>query len=225
MSVRITDLPEQERPRERLWRHGVTALSTVELLALVLRQGRAGQSAVELAAALLAEHGSLAGLAGAAPEELAALPGMGPAKAAALLASLRLGRCVDGGEAPSVVRRPDDLAALARRHLGDLRRERVLVVVLDPGHRVRRVVPVSDGSSNHCLVPVREVLNAVLRNDGTAFALAHNHPSGDPTPSPDDLRATGQVAAAAGTVDLRFLDHLVVTDRDWASARPAQPWR
>jgi DNA repair protein RadC len=225
MSVRIADLPEQERPRERLWRHGIAALSTVELLALVLRQGRPGQSAVELAAALLAEHGSLAGLAGAAPEELAAHPGMGPAKAAALLASLRLGHRVDSGEAPSVVRRPDDLAALARQHLGSLRRERVLVVVLDPGHRVRRVVPVSDGSSNTCLVPVREVLNAVLRNDGTAFALVHNHPSGDPTPSPDDLRATGRLAAAAETVDLRFLDHLVVTDRDWASVRAARPDR
>jgi DNA repair protein RadC len=225
MSVRIADLPEQERPRERLWRHGIAALSTVELLALVLRQGRSGQSAVELAATLLAEHGSLAGLAGAAPEELAAHPGMGPAKAAALLASLRLGHRVDSGEAPSVVRRPDDLAALARQHLGSLRRERVLVVVLDPGHRVRRVVPVSDGSSNTCLVPVREVLNAVLRNDGTAFALVHNHPSGDPTPSPDDLRATGRLAAAAETVDLRFLDHLVVTDRDWASVRAARPDR
>jgi DNA repair protein RadC len=223
MSVRIADLPEQERPRERLWRHGIAALSTVELLALVLRQGRSGQSAVELAATLLAEHGSLAGLAGAAPEELAAHPGMGPAKAAALLASLRLGHRVDSGEAPSVVRRPDDLAALARQHLDDLRRERVLVVVLDPGHRVRRVVPVSDGSSNTCLVPVREVLNAVLRNDGTAFALVHNHPSGDPTPSGDDLRATDRMAAAARIVDLRFLDHLVTTDRDWASALAPRP--
>src|SRR6266536_6300966 len=92
MTVRILDLPKQERPRERLWRHGAAALSTVELLALVLRQGRAGQSAVELAAALLAEHGSLADLAGTAPEELAAHPGMGPAKTAALLAALRLGR-------------------------------------------------------------------------------------------------------------------------------------
>jgi DNA repair protein RadC len=199
MTVRILDLPEQERPRERLWRHGAAVLSTVELLALVLRQGRAGQSAVELAAALLAEHGSLAGLAAAAPEELAGRPGMGPAKAAALLAALRLGRCFDAGDAPAVVRRPDDLALLARQQLGGLRRERVLVVVLDPGHRVRRVVTVSDGSADQCLLPVREVLNAVLRNDGSAFALVHNHPSGDPTPSSADLRATERLASAAGS--------------------------
>src|SRR5919197_1147759 len=213
MTVRILDLPEQERPRERLWHHGAAALSTVELLALVLRQGRAGQSAVELAASLLAEHGSLAGLAAAAPEELAGRPGMGPAKAAALLAALRLGRCFDAGDAPLTVRRPEDLALLARQRLGGLRRERVLVVVLDPGHRVRRVVQVSDGSADHCLLPVREVLNDVLRNDGSAFALVPNHPSGDPTPSPADLRATERLAGAARIVDLRLVDHLVVPDR------------
>src|SRR6266545_805963 len=203
MTVRILDLPEQERPRERLWRHGAAVLSTVELLALVLRQGRAGQSAVELAGR----------------------PGMGPAKAAALLAALRLGRCFDAGDTPAVVRRPDDLALLARQQLGGLRRERVLVVVLDPGHRVRRVVPVGDGSADQCLLPVREVLNAVLRNDGSAFALVHNHPSGDPTPSTADLRATERVASAARIVDLRLVDHLVITDRAWASARAAQARR
>ena len=225
MTVRILDLPEQERPRERLWHHGAAALSTVELLALVLRQGRAGQSAVELSAALLAEHGSLSGLAAAAPEELAGRPGMGPAKAAALLAALRLGRCFDAGDAPLTVRRPEDLALLARQRLGGLRRERVLVVVLDPGHRVRRVVQVSDGSADHCLLPVREVLNAVLRNDGSAFALVHNHPSGDPTPSPADLRATERLAGAARIVDLRLVDHLVVTDRAWASVRAVRARR
>src|SRR5436190_9825978 len=217
MTVRMLDLPEQERPRERLWRQGAATLSTVERLALVLGQGSSGQSAVELAAALLAEHGSLAALASAAPEELARRPGMGPAKAAALLAALRLGRRCDAGEAPPVVRRPADLALLARQQLGGLRRERVLVVVLDPGHRVRRVVQVGEGSADHCLLPVREVLNAVLRNDGSAFALVHNHPSGDPTPSPADLRATERVAGAARIVDLRLVDHLVTTDHAWAS--------
>ncbi|HEX6676808.1 MAG TPA: DNA repair protein RadC [Actinomycetes bacterium] len=225
MTVRILDLPEQERPRERLWHHGTAALSTIELLALVLRQGCTGQSAVELAAALLAEHGSLAGLAAAAPEELAGRPGMGPAKAAALLAALRLGRCFDAGDAPLTVRRPEDLALLARQRLGGLRRERVLVVVLDPGHRVRRVVQVSDGSADHCLLPVREVLNAVLRNDGSAFALVHNHPSGDPTPSQADLRATERLASAARIVDLRLVDHLVTTDHAWASVRAARARR
>ena len=187
MTVRMLDLPEQERPRERLWRQGAATLSTVELLALVLRQGRSGQSAVELAAALLAEHGSLAALASAAPEELARRPGMGPAKAAALLAALRLGRRCDAGEAPPVVRRPADLALLARQQLGGLRRERVLVVVLDPGHRVRRVVQVGEGSADHCLLPVREV--------------EHPHGHGGNLAPPPDTPARSSTGHGSGSAD------------------------
>jgi DNA repair protein RadC len=217
MSVRIADLPESDRPRERLWRRGAAALSTPELIALVLGHGRKGESAVELAAGLLAEYGSLERLASAEPEELAARPGLGPAKTAALLAALHLGRHFGKGPVPATVRRPDDLATFALRELAGLRRERVLVLVLDAGNRVQRVVALTDGSVDRSLLPVREVLNAVLRNDGVAFALAHNHPSGDLTPSKQDLLATEAVAIAARLVDLRFLDHLIVTDLGWTN--------
>jgi DNA repair protein RadC len=219
MSIRIADLPEEDRPRERLWRRGVAALSNAELLALVLRQGRSGASALELAARLLAEHGGIDRLATASAEELAAFPGVGPAKAAALVAAFQLTRNVGGG-LPEPVRRPDDLAVIAQRELAGLRRERVLVLVLDAGNRVQRVVPLTDGSVDRSLLPVREVLNAVLRNDGTAFALAHNHPSGDLTPSPQDLHSTEAVALAAPIVGLRFLDHLIVTDAAWFNLTP-----
>jgi DNA repair protein RadC len=222
MSVRIADLPEPDRPRERLWRRGVAALSTPELIALVLGQGRKGESAVELAAGLLAEYGSLDRLASAQPEELAARPGLGPAKTAALLAALQLGRHLGRGPVPATVRRPDDLATFALRELAGLRRERVLVLVLDAGNRVQRVVALTDGSVDRSLLPVREVLNVVLRNDGVAFALAHNHPSGDLTPSPQDLRSTEAVALAAPVVGLRFLDHLIVTDTAWLNLTPRQ---
>jgi len=142
---------------------------------------------------------------------------MGPAKTAALLAALQLAHHLEAGESPPAIRRIDDLAAIAQRELGNLRRERVLVVVLDAGNRVRRLVVISDGSVDRSLLPVREVLNAVLRNDGVAFALAHNHPSGDLTPSPQDTRSTAQVVEAARIVGLRFLDHLIVTAQGWAS--------
>jgi DNA repair protein RadC len=220
MTVRIADLPKQERPRERLWRLGPGALSHAELIALVLREGHQGESAVELASALVAEHGTLISLASATPEELAARRGMGPAKTAALLAALQLAHHLEAGESPPAIRRIDDLAAVAQRELGNLRRERVLVVVLDAGNRVRRLVVISEGSVDRSLLPVREVLNAVLRNDGVAFALAHNHPSGDLTPSPQDFRATTQVIEAARIVGLRLLDHLIVTARGWASSSP-----
>jgi len=220
MTVRIADLPKHDRPRERLWRLGPGALSQAELIALVLRDGRPGESAVELASALMAEHGTLTNLATATPEELTARRGMGPAKAAALLGALQLAHRLEAGESPPTIRRPDDLAAIAQRELGYLRRERVLVVVLDAGNRVRRLVVLSDGSVDRSLLPAREVLNAVLRNDGVAFALAHNHPSGDPTPSPQDFRATTQVIEAARIVGLRLLDHLIVTAQGWASSSP-----
>lgn len=223
MSIRVTDLPEEERPRERLWRKGAAALSDAELIALVLRQGRMGESALELAAGLLADYGGLDRLSTARAEELAARPGIGQAKASALLAAFQLGRNLGNSPVPATVRRPDDLVTFALRELAGLRRERVLVLVLDAGNRVQRVVALTDGSVDRSLLPVREVLNAVLRNDGVAFALAHNHPSGDLTPSRQDLLATEAVAIAARLVDLRFLDHLIVTDLGWNTVPTPDP--
>ena len=106
---------------------------------------------------------------------------------------------------------------VAARELGGLRRERVLVLVCDGANRLRQTVTVSDGSIDKSLVPVREILNAVLRHDGRAFAIAHNHPSGDATPSAADTRATTEVRDAAGTVGLRFLGHVVVAGDDWST--------
>lgn len=220
MSVRVIDLPPQDRPRERLWRHGVAALSAPELIALVIRQGYRGQGVLELATAMLADYGTLDRLAAARPEELAARPGIGPAKAAALLAAFQLARETGAGESRATIRRPEELAAIAQRELQGLRHERVLVLILDAGNRVDRVVRLTEGSVDRSLLPVREVLNTVLRNDGVAFALAHNHPSGDLSPSPHDLHATKAIAGAADVVGLRFLDHFVVSDWGWLNLTP-----
>lgn len=194
---------------------GAEALSERELLALVLRNGTRGMSTVALATELLAEHRTLSALAAARPEELAARRGIGAAKAAAVVAAFQLARRLDADRAPTVLRSADDVARAAQRQLGGLRRERVLVLVCDGANRVRRTVTVSDGAVDRALVPVREVLNAVLRHDGRAFALAHNHPSGDPEPSQADRRATEDVKAAARAAGLRFLGHVVVAGQEW----------
>lgn len=216
MPVVMAAVPPDERPRERLLAHGVESLSARELLALVLRNGTVGISALDLADELLAEFGSLAGLAAARPEELARRPGVGPAKAAALVAALQLARKLEpaptGGE---IMRTPEDAARVARRELAGLRRERVLVLVCDGRNRLRQTAAVSEGSVDRSLVPVREILNAVLRHDGRAFALAHNHPDGDPEPSGADRRATVEVKAAAAVAGLRFLGHVIVAGADW----------
>lgn len=216
MTVLMAAVPPHERPRERLLARGVDALTERELLALVLRNGTYGTSALDLADALLAEYGSVDALATSRPEELERRPGVGPAKAAALVAAFNLGKRLGGthSERP-VLRRPEDVARIAMRELRGARRERVLVLVCDGRNRLRQVIAVSEGAVDRSLVPVREVLNVVLRHDGRAFALAHNHPDGDTEPSEADRRATSEVAAAARIAGLRFLGHVVLAGTDW----------
>ncbi len=214
MTVLIGALPPHERPRERLLACGAEALTERELIALVLRNGTNGKSALDLAAEMLAEFGSVQALASARPEELATRPGVGPAKAAALVAAFQLGRS-GGRHDPTQMHSPEDVAEVARAELDGARRERLLVLVCDASNRLMRTVTVSEGSVDRSLVPVREVLNAVLRHDGRAFAMAHNHPSGNPEPSEADRRATESVKAAATAVGLRFLGHVVVTANEW----------
>lgn len=216
MPVVMAAVPLEERPRERLFAHGVESLSARELVALILGSGARGSSALDLADELLADFGSLAGLAAARPEELACRRGVGNAKAAALVAAFGLARKAHHTATNrEVLRTAEDAARVASRELAGLRRERVLVLVCDPRNRLRHVSTVSEGSVDRSLVPVREVLNAVLRHDGRAFALAHNHPDGDPEPSAADCRATAEVKAAAQVAGLRFLGHIIVAGSDW----------
>jgi DNA repair protein RadC len=223
MPVRMIDVPAHERPRERLLRRGVEALTERELLALVLRNGAPGENAIDVASALLAEFGSLAAIARARPEELARRRGVGTAKAAALVAAFQLGRrAASDPETAPVLRSATAVAAVARPELDGLRRERVLVLVCDGANRLRKVVTVSEGATDRALISTREVLQAVLRHDGRAFALAHNHPAGDPEPSEADRDATVAVAAAARSVEVRFLGHIIVGGNQWGEV-PLRP--
>ncbi|MGV1029809.1 MAG: JAB domain-containing protein, partial [Dermatophilaceae bacterium] len=196
----MAKVPPHERPRERLLAGGAETLTDRELLALVLRNGTHGLSALDLASELLAEYGGLAALSAARPEELASRRGIGAAKAASVVAAFQLARRSEPSPNTLTLRRPADVADVARRQLAGLRRERVLELVCDGANRLRKMVAVSEGSIDRSLVPVREILNAVLRHDGRAFALAHNHPSGDPEPS--DPRAAAK--SVDGALTWRF---------------------
>ncbi|MBF6545006.1 RadC family protein [Nocardia brasiliensis] len=219
MPVSLIDVPVEQRPRERLLALGPQALSDAELLALLLRHGRPGASALDLAVELLVEHGGLAELAAARPEELARRAGIGTAKAAALVAAFHLGaRARTGTGTTTRLTGASDVAAAARPLFTGARVERLLVLVCDAQNRLRRKVFVAEGAVDQVAVPVREILNTVLRHDGRAFAVVHNHPSGDAAPSLDDRRATTLLAEAARTVGLRFLDHVVIAGEAWASA-------
>ncbi len=135
---------------------------------------------------------------------------------AVLAAALELARRIEGSPAPDVIRGPSEVEAIARREIGGLRRERVIAIVCDAADRPLRTVVVSDGAIDRSLMPVREILNAALRWDGRAFAVAHNHPCGNPEPSDADIAATHRIAEAARVVGLRFLGHVVVGDGGWA---------
>jgi len=219
MAIPIAGMPLHDRPRERMLAVGPGALCDQELLAILLRSGTRGVGATELAAGLLSTQGGVQGLASATIEELAVAAGIGLAKATSLVAAFELGRRAAHPDETVVIRSADDVARVARRHLDGQRRERVVVLVCDAANRLKRTVVVSEGSIDRSMVPVREILNAVLRNDGRAFALAHNHPSGTGEPSAADKRATRDVREAADVVGLRFLGHVVVTGPGWDVVR------
>jgi DNA repair protein RadC len=219
----MSDIPHPQRPRERLLAVGSESLADAELLAVLLGTGGRGQNALDLAHDLLIEHGGPGGLARVPPEELARRPGVGPAKAARLVAAFtfarRIGAPADGMRLAGTA----DIAEAARLWLADARRERAVVIVCDTVLRVRRAFVVTEGASDHCLLPVREILTAVLLHDGAAFAVAHNHPSGDVQPSDADGDVTAALQAGADAVGLEFLGHVVVSRDRWASCSPRAP--
>jgi DNA repair protein RadC len=218
MSIRSRLLAGDE-PRERLLRLGVGALSDAELVVLVADIQARGRDDVAVGHELIVEVGGLRGLASAFPEELTRSARIGPTGAARLLAAFELAARANTAPTNRVVDSPAVIAQMVSPVLARERREKVVVLVTDAANRVLRLVPVATGGLDSSPLPVREVLQAVLRYDGRAFALAHNHPSGDPTPSVHDREATAAVGQAADAVGLRFLDHVVIAGSSWRSVR------
>ncbi|UCE86523.1 MAG: DNA repair protein RadC [Deltaproteobacteria bacterium] len=218
LSDHISDLP-----RERLRALGSAALSDRELLALVLRTGVRGDSALDLSARLLEHCGGLRGLARVPARQLLAQPGVGLAKSASVLAALEIGRRL----ASRRLREGDPLTSPAdvhrhfHAHLRDVPQERFLVVLLDGRHRVLREVTVSQGTLTASLVHPREVFRPALGEAAAAVVLVHNHPSGDPTPSREDIEVTARLARAGDILGIPVLDHVVVAERGYASLREA----
>lgn len=217
----IREIPPAERPRERLAQRGAGGLTSAELLGLVWGSGTRGRSAVDLATELLARHDGLAGLARATEFELAAVTGVGPAKAAQLVASFELGRrlLADWPTGRWTIRGPGDVAARLILQMGRLEREELRVVLLDTKNHVLRVATVYQGNVSASLVRVGELYRDAVRLNAAGIILVHNHPSGDPTPSPDDLHLTAEALAAGRLLDIALLDHLVIGHDAYASLR------
>lgn len=217
----IRDLPVDLRPRERLIYAGPGALSTVELLAIILRMGGRGESVIRMAERLLAQFGGLAGLAQASHDELCAVHGVGEAKATQIKAALELGRrllATAPYERPQV-RGPADVANLVMLEMGLLEQEHLRVVLLDTKNYVQRIVNVYAGSLNTAVVRIGEIFREAVRSNCAAIIVVHNHPSGDPTPSPEDVRVTEQLVEAGRLLDIEVLDHLVIGRNRYVSLK------
>ena len=217
----IRELPAAERPRERLALRGPGGLTSAELIALLWGSGVRGRSAVDLATDALAAHDGLPGLARASEVELAAIPGIGTAKAAQLVAAFELGRrlLADWPSNRWVIRGPRDLAERLVLQMGRLEREELRVVCLDTKNHVLRVSTVYQGNVSASLVRVGELFRDAVRLNAASVILVHNHPSGDPTPSPDDLHLTSETLAAGRLLDIALLDHLVIGHDAYVSLR------
>ena len=205
--------PPSERPRERLLEAGPQALSDGELLAVLFGTGTRGQSAGELARSLLAERGSLTALLGCAPLELARARGLGPARAARLAAALELGRRYLGAplEPRSALAAPEDAARFLKARLLDLPHEVFCCLFLDTRHRLIRYEELFRGTIDGATVYPREVVKRALAHNASAVILGHNHPSGVSEPSEADRNITLKLAKALALVEVRLLDHVVVS--------------
>jgi DNA repair protein RadC len=217
----IKDLPAQERPRERLARVGEGALSTAELVAIILRVGVGGESALAMARRLLSTYDGLPGLARASFAELHAERGLGNAKTAQLKAALELGRrlLLATPEDRIVVRSPSDVAQLLMAEMAHLEQEHFQVLYLDTRNRLLGSETVYIGSLNASHIRVAEVFRDAIKRNCAAIIVAHNHPSGDPSPSPEDVEVTRQLIAAGNLLNIELLDHLIIGQQRFVSLR------
>jgi len=221
-SFTIHDLPTSERPRERLQKFGVEALSAQEILALLLGRGIAGESVMITAQRLLSQFGNLKGIANASVEELSQVKGIGIAKASQIKAAFELtNRLEDYSEAgdKSLVKTPDDVVGVVRSRLRGKKKEHFLALLLDTRNQLIKVSEISIGSLDTSIVHPREVFKEAISASAASVIFAHNHPSGDPEASEDDIELTKRLAKAGEIVGIDVLDHIIITDKKYLSLK------
>lgn len=218
---RITELASSERPRERLAVLGAEVISNAELIAILLRSGIEGKNALQMAQEVLMQHGGLTGLHRLTYEELCNQRGIGPAKAAQIKAAIELGRrlSLEGSQDQPSINSPEDAASLVLYEMGALENEHLRVMLLDTRNRLIKIVEVYRGSLNSSFIRIGELFRAAIRANAAAIIVVHNHPSGDPTPSPEDVAVTKEIVNAGKVLDLEVLDHLIIGKNKFVSLK------
>lgn len=217
----IREMPANLRPRERLLKEGVQALTDIELLAILLRTGSPGGSVLELAAVVLNHFRSLRELLQASIEELSNIKGIGPAKAAQVKAALEFGRRVTEQKIDdrAVIRHPEDAADLVMEEMRSLDREQFRALLLNTKHQLIGREIISIGTLNSSMAHPRELFKNAIKRSAAAMILVHNHPSGDPAPSQEDIGITKRMMEAGGIIGIEILDHLIVGDNRFVSLK------
>lgn len=210
----MRDVPLEERPRERMLRSGPNALSNAELLAILLRTGTIKESAVALAQRLLIEAGGLRRIMEMNVEQLTALKGIGHAKALQIQAGIELGKRLVRSSQPDTVtiRSPQDVTLLMSEELRYLKKEHFVCLFLNTKNHVIGQETLSIGSLNASIVHPREVFLAAIKRSSASIICVHNHPSGDPTPSPEDVDITRRLVEAGSVIGIDVLDHIIIGD-------------
>ena len=225
MAVMVRDLPEEERPREKLIRRGAAALSDTELLAILLRTGTSSVSVLHLAEEVLAKYQDkgLLAIMNVSPQEVASIHGVGLAKAAAIVAAVELGRRLSAKAAQKQekIGGPEDVARYAAPLLRYEQKEHFLVMLLDVRNRVLAMPTVSIGSLTASVAHPREIFREAIRYSAANMILIHNHPSGDPTPSREDLQLTRQMMRAGEIMGIPVLDHVIIAGDGFLSIKEA----
>lgn len=219
--VMIRDVPEEERPRERMIRLGADVLSNAELIAILLRTGTSSESVVELGTRVLSQTGGLRGLVGITFNELTQFRGIGPAKAVQLLAGIELGRRISQmvPEERIAIRSPGDAARFVMEEMRHLTQEHFVCLFLNTKNRVIDKECIFIGSLNTSVVHPREVFREAIRRSAAGVICIHNHPSGDPSPSREDLDVTARLVEAGRIVGIELVDHLIIGDGCYISLK------
>ena len=220
-TIMLRDLPREERPRERMLRSGAEALSHAELLAILLVTGTRQESALMVAQRLLGQTDGLRKLADMEIEELIGIKGIGPAKAVQLKAAIELGRRMAASRVGDrvIIRSPHDAAELLAEQLRYLQKEHFVCLFLNTKNQVIAQETLSIGSLNASIVHPREVFRAAIKYGSASIVCAHNHPSGDPAPSPEDIAITKRLVESGRIVGIDVLDHIVVGDGHFISLK------
>lgn len=218
-SLTIKELPADERPREKMLVNGGHHLSNAELIAILLRTGTAQESALRLAEQLLYKYGGLSGLSALSPQEITQIKGIGIAKAVAVAAAIELGKRISilpMGSRP-VIRSPQDAADLMMPRLRYENKEHFIALLLSTKNHVLAIPTISLGSLNASVVHPRELFRAAINHSAAAVILVHNHPSGDPSPSQEDIALTKRLIEAGRILDISVLDHVIIGDGRYIS--------